>query len=275
MVETIQIPVEYFITTTSDWTTFQIMEGGWWSDVEVKCMEGCDRLTKGILHNEDTVSISKKHYDARKVAVYISCTLNIDRSYLFSDIIYLITKGDIESTDVKVVVAGTEQHNMGNWSNDPTDWRNPFVFNVPVLRYIKALEKKKDKKTKKPKEKIEAQQEKPHEITQTFNKMFKEKFQKEEPNEKDVEEVFGFLRVNGENATKFLEADICRRLTFQAQTHFWRFPNLKKKVSSEAKKTLGNIKKRFDELRKIEGKITVQTPYGGIKKEQKKVAPNK
>lgn len=165
---------------------------------------------------------------------------------------------------------------MGNWSNDPSDWRNPFVFNVPVQRYIKALEKKKVEEAKeKPKEKIEPQQEKPHTITHTFNEMFKVTFQKTDPTEKDVKETFEFLRSNGENATKFLEAEICRNLTLQAQTHFWGFPNLKKKVSSEAKKTLEKIKKRFDELRKVEGKIVVQTPYVGIEKEQKKVAPSK
>ncbi|MDH5447615.1 MAG: hypothetical protein OEY10_05250 [Nitrosopumilus sp.] len=277
MVDTIQIPVEYFIITTSDWTGFQIIEGGWWSDIEVKCLEGCDSLTKKISFDERTVSFSKKAFDDTKVIVYVKCILNIIRAYLHSEIMYLITKGIIEKTDVQVVVAESEEQTLSNFKQDPNDWRNPYYFSIPVQRYVKALQKKKmvEKAKGKVKMKVKAKQEEPHVIITNFNQMFKEILRKEEPTKKDVEAVFKWLRSNGENATKFIEAEICRNLTLQAQTHFWRFPNLKKKVGSEANKTLKKIKKRFDELRKVEGKIAIQTPYGGIEKEQKKVAPNK
>lgn len=277
MSESIQIPVEYVITTTSDWTVFQITEGGWWSDFKVKCIEGAEKLTKEILWNEKTVAISKASYDKNKVVVNMKCTLNIPKEYLQSDISYLITKGDIESTVVEVIVAERGRHTLVNATNIPNDWRNPLYFNVPVRQYIQALEEKQtvEKAKEKQIEKIEARKEsQPHVIVTTFNEMFKEIFDKKEPTESDVKEIFGFLRSNGRNATKFLDAETCRNLTLQAQTRFWRFPKLKKCVCSEADKTLEEIRKRYDELRKIEGKISVQaTAIGGIEKGEKKVAP--
>jgi len=281
MVDTIQIPVEYFIITTSDWTIFQIVEGCWWSDMKVKCLEGCETLTEEILYDEKSISISKKQWDKSKVIVYMKCTLNIIRAYLHSEIVYLITKGLIESTDVQVIVAESEEQNLSNFKHDHNDWRNPFHFNIPTQQYIEAFERKKrvervkEVKVKKKIEKVEPKQEKPHVLVQTFYKIFGEALTKKEPTKSDVKDVFEWLGSYGENATKFLEAEHCSNLTLQAQTQFLRFPNLKKEVNKQAKKTLQKIKKRFDELRKIEGKFAVKTLYGGIEKEQKKIPPNK
>ena len=206
----------------------------------------------------------------------MKCTLNISKQYFQSYISYLITKGDIESTVVDITVAGRGRHYLLNSVKVPDDARNPQYFSVPVKRYLEALEEKQivEKAKEKQAEKIEARQEsQQHVIVTAFNKMFNEIFQKE-PTEKDVIEIFEFLRSNGKNATKFLDADICRDLTLQTQTRFWQFPKLKKKASSEANKTLEEIKKRYDELRKIEGTFSVQaTGIGGIEKAEKKVAP--
>ncbi len=278
MNEAIQIPVEYIITTTSDWTMFQVTEGGWWSNLEVKCTEGADKLAKEILWNEKTVAISKASYDRNKVVVKMKCTLNIPKEYSQSDISYFITKGDIESTVVEVIVAERGRHTLVNATKIPNDWRNPLYFSIPVRQYLQALEEKQliQKAKEETKiEKIEARKEsQQHVIVTNFNDMFKEFLDKKEPTESDIKAIFGYLKSTGRNATKFLDADACRDLTLQVQTRFWRFPKLKKCLSSNADKTLEEIRKRYDELRKIEGTFSLQaTGIGGYEKGEKKVTP--
>lgn len=283
--EYLPIPVEYLLTTTSDWTTFQIMEGGWWSDFELTIKEGLDKLTQEILFNEKTLIISKKQFDRSKVVVHVKCTLNIIKEYLDSIITYLITKGDIESTIVRVSVEGKElSPSLVNGTNVPNNPQNPLSFKVSAKDYIQPLQVKRmiEVMKEKPKGKVEPMKkqvislktkEEKHVITETFDKMFKEIFEKKEPSENDIKEVFGWLQLHSENATKFLEADIYRDLTLKAETHFWQF-TMKKKVSSEVSKTLKKIKNRYDELRKIQGKFAIQTPYlGGVEREEQKIAP--
>lgn len=270
----VQISVEYIITTTSDWTTFQIIEGAYWSNHYVECLEGCDKLVQEILYNRKTITISKNPMDRSKVVISFKCILNIVKEYLQSDISYLITKGDIESTFVRTIVEGKEQPALVNGTKIPNDPRNPLVFNVPVKQYMQALQEKKkvEKAEEKPKEKVEPEE--VHPIVKTFNDLFKEIFQKKEPTERDVEEVFEWLQSHGENATKFLEADIYRDLALRAETHFYKFSNLKKRVNEESSKTFKKIRNRYDDLRKIQDKFAVQTPYlGGIEKEEQKLAP--
>lgn len=277
MSEPISIPVEYIVTTTSDWTTFQITEGGWWTDLQVRCTEGSDRLVNPIQYGQNVVGISKAARDQSTVVVHVGCNLNIKKEYSQSSITYLITKGDIQSTVVQVL-AGRESYTLVNDRKVLNDWRNPLYFSVPVRRYLDTLqERKHEKAEEQPKERIESQQEpQQHAIVTAFNMMFKETLQKKGPTEEDVTEVFEYLRSNGKNATRFLDAETCRNLTLQTQTRFWQFPNLKKKVSSEANKTLEEIKKRYDELRKVEGEISVQaTGLGGFAKGEKKVTPEK
>lgn len=282
--ESVPISVGYLITTTSDWTTFQIMEGGWWSDLHVTCLEGRNKLAQEILYNEKTIVISKNPMDKSKVVVSVKCILNIVREYLQSNIDYLITKGDIESTVVRIIAEGKELQPLINGTNIPNNPKNPLLFHYSVKHYLQALEeKRKAKKVKeKPKEKVEPKKEQvitlkikeeKHIITETFDKMFKEIFKKKEPSENDIKEIFEWLQLHSENATKFLEADIYRDLTLKAETHFWQF-TMKKKVSSEASKTLKKIRNRYDELRKIQGKFAIHTPYlGGVEREEQKIAP--
>jgi len=44
--EIAKVPVEYVITTTSDWTKFEIIEGGQWQNLQVKWVAGEDRLIR-------------------------------------------------------------------------------------------------------------------------------------------------------------------------------------------------------------------------------------
>jgi hypothetical protein len=50
---------------------------------------------------------------------------------------------------------------------------------------------------------------------------------------------------------------------------------LKKKVHEESKNAQKRIKKRYDDLRKIEGEVSVQAQHFGVKKGEKKVAPDR
>jgi len=57
--DTVKVPVEYVITTTSDWTMFEIVEGGWWQDFHVECKEGNERLTREIKSDNKSIRIEK------------------------------------------------------------------------------------------------------------------------------------------------------------------------------------------------------------------------
>lgn len=286
--ESVPVSVEYIISTTSDWTTFQIFEGGWWSNHEVEIKEGFEKLSQEIVYNEKTIAISKKPYDKSKIVVHLKCTLNIIKEYFQSNLTYLITKGDIESTTVRVFAEGKEiPPSLVNATNVRNNPKNPLSFQAPVGDYLKPLQVKAmiEVMKEKPKEKVEPKKEKylalkvkeeKHIITETFNELFEKTFKKKEPSEEDIKEVFEWVRSHGKNANKMLDADIYRNLTLKAETHFWRFPTIKKKIKKEVDKTLKTIRKRYDDLRTIQGKFAVQTPVlGGFEKEEKKVAPNK
>lgn len=69
-----------------------------------------------------------------------------------------------------------------------------------------------------------------------------------------------------------LEADIYRDLVLETENHFWQYKKMRMK--KEVEKTLEAIRKRYDDLRTIQGKFAIQTPYiGGIEREKQKVAP--
>lgn len=60
--ESVQIPVEYIISTTSDWTKFHIVEGGSWSEGKTKCLKGCDRLLQAVFEGNTRDKPSFKRY---------------------------------------------------------------------------------------------------------------------------------------------------------------------------------------------------------------------
>lgn len=261
------------------------MEGGWWSDLHVTCLEGRNKLAQEILYNEKTIVISKNPMDKSKVVVSVKCILNIVREYLQSNISYLITKGDIESTVVQIIAEGKELQPLIHGNNIPNNPKNPLLFHYSIKHYLQALEEKRkaEKVKEKPKEKVEPEKEQyiaikireeKHIITETFDNLFKGTLKKKEPSEKDVQEVFEWLRSIGKNANKMLEADICRDLTLEAEKHFWHFEKIKERMKKEVDKTLGTIRKRYDDLRTIQGRFALQTPVlGGVEKEKQKVPP--
>jgi hypothetical protein len=278
---TLQIPIEYIINTTSDWTIFEIVEGGWWRDIFVTLLEGSEpqALSQDIFYNRKKIWIRKNRMDRSRIMVRVSCILNIPIEYLHSDILYRITKGSIEATVVDIFANGKALFSsLVNATQSPNDPNNPLTFTTRVQDPIP--EKKKtgtievmEKKDAKQEKELEPKQE--NFIFKTFDAKFKETFQKKKATENDVKEVFEWIGTQGENATKLLEADICRTLVLDAEIRFRGNKDLQKKINEESKKAGKKITKRYDELRKIEGKISIKAQQFGFGKEEKKIAPKK
>ena len=126
------VSVQYHIVTTSDWTTFQILEGGFWSDVKWEFLKGKDAcIGQNITYSDGRIKILKHPYDRERVEVMITCKLNIYKDYLTSNIRYMVEKGDIESTTVRVLHKEVEVYRMENRGNVRNN-RNPKTFDVPV-----------------------------------------------------------------------------------------------------------------------------------------------
>jgi hypothetical protein len=218
--------------------------------------------------------------DRSRIMVRVSCILNIPIEYLHSDILYRITKGSIEATVVDIFANGKALFSsLVNATQSPNDPNNPLTFTTRVQDY--PIPEKKKTGTIEVMEKKDAKQEKELEpkqenfIFKTFDAKFKETFQKKKATEKDVKEVFEWIGTQGENATKLLEADICRTLVLDAEIRFRGNKDLQKKINEESKKAGKKITKRYDELRKIEGKISIKAQQFGFGKEEKKIAPKK
>jgi len=141
--DTLKVPVEYIITTTSDWTMFEIVEGGWWQDLHIECKEGRDRLTRDITRNNKSIRIDKESEDEKPVVVIAKCVLNIQKEYRHSELNYKLTKGDRQSTIIMITPKRKEPFffvNKGTVDGDPC---NPVTFSSPVQEYLPDLRKEK------------------------------------------------------------------------------------------------------------------------------------
>jgi hypothetical protein len=141
--DTLKVPVEYIITTTSDWTMFEIVEGGWWQDLHIECKEGRDRLTRDITRNNRSIRIDKESEDEKPVVVIAKCVLNIQKEHRHSELKYKLTKGDRQSTIIMIAPKRKEPFffvNKGTVDGDPC---NPVTFSSPVQEYLPDLRKEK------------------------------------------------------------------------------------------------------------------------------------
>lgn len=127
------VPIQYHIKTTSDWTTFQIVEGGFWSNIKVEYLKGKDTLYQDILHSKKRIEIHKPPYRKELVEVMVTCNLNIYEDYLLSQIHYLIKKGAIESTIVRILRKGKEIFRLPNYETGSQE--NPKHFYVQVVKH--------------------------------------------------------------------------------------------------------------------------------------------
>lgn len=89
--------------------------------------------------------INQVSKDTVLVEVRAKCVLNIDKKYLDSQISHLITKGDLKSTTVKIVVQGKEIESKTNSENIEGKSENPKPFKVSTSQYVSAFKKLKRK----------------------------------------------------------------------------------------------------------------------------------
>jgi hypothetical protein len=128
------ISIQYHIKTTSDWTVFQIVEGGFWSNIVVEYIKGKDKLTQDIVYSDKRIEIHKKAFDDSPVEIKVTCKLNIYEDYLNSAVHYTIEKGNIESTVVRVLFKGKE---IDRFLNQPpgSPPKNPKSFLTLVAKH--------------------------------------------------------------------------------------------------------------------------------------------
>ncbi|MCL2135438.1 MAG: nucleotide-binding protein [Candidatus Bathyarchaeota archaeon] len=143
MENSIKVPVEYVIYTTSDWTQFEIVEGGRWQNLIVECIEGEDTLTSESEFNDGVIYLEKADYDESPVVLQVKGSLIIDRPFKKSKIRYRILKGQIQSTVVTVAVNRKKPVSLSNTKSTILEEDNPEFFDCPVSEYFRDLRKEK------------------------------------------------------------------------------------------------------------------------------------
>lgn len=139
----IKVPVEYTIISTSDWTRFEIIEGGSWQDLQVECKVGKDKLKKEIYVDNKTIYLEKESYDETLVVVTAKGFLNINKEYRQSNIAYKITKGEIQSTIILISANRRKLNPLLNNKSTIFDGKNPEIFFSPSEDYLRDLTKEK------------------------------------------------------------------------------------------------------------------------------------
>ncbi|MCW4017175.1 MAG: nucleotide-binding protein [Candidatus Bathyarchaeota archaeon] len=138
----IKVPVEYTITTTSDWTQLEIINGGFWDDLQIIYFQGEKELSEEIVSTRTSIFIHKEPYNEKLVVVSIKCTLCIPKEKQSSNLRYRITKGDIESTIVEVTINGKKGQTFVNSIKQPNDEKNPLIFDSPSNQYLQSIKDK-------------------------------------------------------------------------------------------------------------------------------------
>ena len=134
--DVIKIPVEYTVITTSDWTQFEIVEGGWWESLHTECKAGEDKLKQQITTGKTCIRLDKQSGDETLVIAYAKGYLNIKKDFKKSNIKYKITKGDMQST---MVLGSTNRKKLSPMLNKRSDdWSglNPVIFDSPAQEYL-------------------------------------------------------------------------------------------------------------------------------------------
>jgi predicted nucleotide-binding protein len=127
-----KVPVEYVITTTSDWTAFEI-EGGWWEEIQFTFMQGADLITQKTFE-KTKFFLLKPQNNNDLVVVNIKCMLNIAIDPNTTILKYKVTKGCNKSTDVDILFKGDKIDSFKN-DTDTTDPKNPLTFSSPISAY--------------------------------------------------------------------------------------------------------------------------------------------
>lgn len=138
-----KVPVEYTISTTSDWTEFQIVEGGWWEDLQIECTKGASKLIKPIQYDNKTIYLEKKDYDESPVIVHVTGILNFNKETKQPNIKYKILKGDVQATVVAISTYRKKLLPLVHAGSSLFDSENPQTFDCSIEDYLRDLTKEK------------------------------------------------------------------------------------------------------------------------------------
>lgn len=141
--ETVKVPIEYIIITASDWTEFEIVEGGWWQNLQVEYIEGSDRLTHDITPSDKSIRIDKNSNDEALVIVSAEGILNIKKEFRHSELKYKISKGDVQATKVMVTARRKQPFFFLNMGTVNGNSLNPQIYPSPAQDYLPDFKKDK------------------------------------------------------------------------------------------------------------------------------------
>jgi len=131
------VDLEYKIKTTSDWTSFEIESGERWAIHDITVLQGDDRLIASPYSSPRKIKLQKKPSDISPVEIVMKATMIIPKEELYSDIRYLIEKGSLGSTDVKIFSGNTEISFLSHTGTIPFNPHNPRTFKIPVSQHMK------------------------------------------------------------------------------------------------------------------------------------------
>ena len=131
-----KVPVDYTIITTSDWTQFDILEGGWWENLQVECKTGEEKLTKQIGTGKTSIRLDKNSGDETLVVAHVSGYLVIRRQSSTTHLKYRISKGDRQSTMVLLSAGRKKFEPMVNARSDDWDGLNPVIYSSETKQYL-------------------------------------------------------------------------------------------------------------------------------------------
>lgn len=142
-IDSVKVPVEYTIITMSDWTIFEIVEGGWWQDLQVEYIEGSDRLTQDISPSDKSIRIEKNSDDESLVIISAKGILNIKKEFRHSELKYKISKGDRQATKVMVTARRKPPISFLNEGTVDGNSLNPRIYSSPTQDYLPDFKKDK------------------------------------------------------------------------------------------------------------------------------------
>lgn len=129
--------VEYLISTESDWTNFSIDGEEKWEEQIVEILEGGKRLLNPPEIGKRRITLSKNSFDTTPVRIRLNVKMIIPKNKLDGKIVYVIKKGNIGSTTVKISTENKLVDNLYNALVSTTDPENPKKFEIPVEKHLK------------------------------------------------------------------------------------------------------------------------------------------
>ena len=142
-VDTVKVPVENTIITMSDWTEFEIDEGGSWQNLQVEYIIGRDRLTHEITPSDKSIRIDKNSDDESLVIIKAAGILNIKKEFRHSELKYKITKGDRQATKVMVTARRKPPVFFSNEGTVDGNSLNPQIYASSSQDYLPDFKKDK------------------------------------------------------------------------------------------------------------------------------------